>query len=920
MASAFEDIYTVPTRHLRQSPTAVRIRLTAAAFGAVMGTLVLFGWAAGYDSLTRIFPKLSAMNPMTAICVILAAAALALRPRPDARWIRVLASLIVATGAAKLAQLGLGLPAGVDQLLFPDQLGRAVDLPPSRMAPNTAFALVLTGGALIASGARNARAILLSQAASILIIAITLFAMIGYILNLVALYEVRTFNAMALHAAIALFSIAAGIISINPDVGVVRILGDKGPAGALARNLLPFVLLVPVLVGMLRVSGESFGFYGTQHGVAIQVFANVLVTFALLMSSIVALHRSDQSRRAREAAVARSEDRYRLAERIGRVGHWRYDFETGTVDWSDELRVICGLPVGTEPSLDTAFDLYHPDDAAAARSVVEQALREGCGWDTTRRIYRPDGELRFIRSHGACERGEDGAVRAVFGVFVDVTELELARQEAEAATASKASFLANMSHEIRTPMNGVLGFSELLLDTELASEQRRHVTLIRESAQALLKLLNDILDISKIDAGQLEIAEEPFNVRHGLRQCIRLMTPMAEQKGLTLRAALDSSFPSDIVVDGLRLRQIVLNLLGNAVKFTQRGSVTVSLGEGADMNGLRTIVIKVADTGVGIAEERMAAIFDAFVQADISISRRFGGSGLGLSISRHLAGLMGGAIALESKLGRGTTVTLTLPLTEAPARAATGDGLLPLAPDGPVRSGSILLVEDIDINQELVTGMLGRLGHRVEVVSNGEEALHRAARLTDDPDAWDLILMDVQMPVMDGLTATRAIRALGGRARTIPIVALTASAFAAEIQECRDAGMDDHLAKPIAILDLAAAVARWLATPTPVPAPAEDVAMSSLAQRFADRCRESAHRLATITAALPEAAADEVDALLAEAQAIAHILAGSAGMFGADALGSLASASEEEIKAVRERADARAAAPRPIEALAAALG
>jgi len=890
--------------------------LTAASLAGALGSLVLLGWALNIEVLTRVFPGLVAMNPMAAVCLLLASAALWLRPRRQAHGVKLLGGLIALVGAAKLTQLALGMPVGIDQLLFADQLGRAVDIPPNRMAPNTASVLILLGLALGTSGARKGWLALISQVLCLLIIGITLFAVIGYVLNLVALYQVPTYHAMALHTALAMLVLSAGIMSINPSVGLMRILGDSGPAGSLARTSLPFVLLVPVLVGMLRLWGERAGFYGTDVGVALQVFGNVLVTFAFLMSSIVALFRSDAARREREHALALSDYQYRLAEQVGHVGHWQLECPSLSFKWSDELREMCGLPADAVPSLDTVLTLFHAEDISSGRATLAAAIQDGTGWDATRRIIRPDGETRSIRSHGVCTRDDGGEVNTVFGVFVDVTELEQARQEAEAATKSKAAFLANMSHELRTPMNGVLGFAELLLGTELDPKQRRHVSLIHQSAQALLKLLNDILDISKIEAGQLEVNAEPFNVRHGVRQCIGLVTPMAEQNGLAIRSDLDPKLPPGVMIDGLRLRQILLNLLGNAIKFTPHGTISVAIRKVRGADDRDVIVIEVADTGIGIAEERKGAIFDAFVQADGSISRRFGGTGLGLSISRQLVDLMGGTIELESQVDVGTTVTVTLPIQEVQS-VPVEHKRLPPSPKTQARAASILLVEDIDINRDLVCEMLGRLGHRTEVAENGAEALSRAAQLGESPYTFDLILMDIQMPVMDGLTATRAIRALGGRAATIPIVALTANAFAAEIADCRAAGMDDHLAKPVAMSDLEAALSRWVAPPVE-PARARIATPPALAARFEARCGNWAGRLDAIVGELPHADDAAALGLLDEARAIAHGLAGTAGMFGQAALGDLASEIEVAIQAIGTASERLVAIP-SIQQLATAL-
>jgi PAS domain S-box-containing protein len=902
--------------------------LCAAIVAGALSAAALFGWATGEPVLARVVPGLAAMNPVTAAALLVAAAALALPARH--LWaVRVLAGLVLAVGMVKLTQMLTGAGGGVDLLQFPSRLAADGSPTLSRIAPNTGVAIVLLGGGLLASASRRRAAILASQLLALGIIAIALLVLVGYVLDFAGSHR-QVYNMMALNTALALVALAAAIVGRHRQVGLMRILGDRGPAGSVARMTLPFALLIPVLVGLVRLSGERAGFYGTGDGVALQVFANILVTFVLLAACIVMLSRSDRARRARELALMQSEGQYRHAEQVGHIGHWRIEYPSGTVEWSDEFRTICGLSPKAVPGVEATLALFHPDDAVVGREIVRRAISECRAWEIGYRIRRPDGEVRHLRSHGVCDHGRAGEVIAMFGVIVDVTELEESRREAEAASASKAAFLANMSHEIRTPMSGVMGFVELLMDSDLDISQRRHLVLIQESAQALLKLLNDILDLSKIEAGQLEVNPEPSDVRRDIEQCVRLMTPIAEQKGLELSAEIDGDFPAQVMVDSLRLRQIVFNLLGNAVKFTNRGSVTVTLRTGLDAKKRRTIFIGVSDTGVGIDPARKSAIFEAFVQADVSISRRFGGSGLGLSISRRLARLMDGTIELESEEGLGTLVTLALPLTEAHGRARLEERRTPR--DGPSRDvddpalaarASILLVEDIDINREMIAEMLIRLGHDVEVAANGAEALDCARRLTEDPQAWDMILMDVQMPVMDGLTATRAIRALGGRAATIPIVALTANAFAAEVQGCRDAGMNDHVAKPTGFAQLKRAVERWSAGQAARIAAETrpEPALPTLAERFQARRLASGDRLAELISEL--GAADGQPAQpLREAAEIAHVFAGTAAMFGEGQLGKVARRVEAEIKLIarERRPDGERLATEAIGRLVVALG
>ncbi|HEU4704219.1 MAG TPA: ATP-binding protein [Sphingomicrobium sp.] len=894
-------------RHKPEVLTA--FQLMALIVSIAVAATVMLGWITGSPALTRILSRSIAMNPMTAIAILLVSAGLFLRAPGHSAKVVWLGALAAAIGIAKLVQLAIGYPFGIDQLLFAGQLEGIAGSAPNRMAPNTALALSTIGLGLAASQSRRGAVIVLSQCLCVVSAVTVSAALVGYALNEVALYQVHRYIAMALSTAVVILALSIAIITTNPDVGLMRIFSDRGPAGSLARVALPVAVLVPVAVCMIGLAGQSAGYYGTEAAIAIALITNMLVNFVLLGGCAIALYQADIQRRQREAAITRSENQYRQAEKAGHLGYWKLELPGRAVQWSDGFKDICGLPADTEPDLEAALAVFHPDDAVLIRTALTQAEEFGVDWEFACRVCRPDGSVRYVKSYGVCERDPNGSTSEVFGVLSDVTDLETARRDAEAAKATTASFLANMSHEIRTPMNGMMGFVEILLETELDDVQRRHLGLIQSSANALLKLLNDILDISKIEAGRLEIAEAPYNVRHGIKQCVRLMNPMAEQKGLSLSLSIADDFPTYLLVDGLRLRQILLNLIGNAIKFTHRGSISVEIARGTGSDGRDTLRACVADSGIGIHPDRRATIFEPFVQAELTTTRRFGGSGLGLSISRQLAEMMDGTIEVQSVLGKGTRMTLVLPLVESSAPEVadtievTGFPSEAVPPEMKSRHASILLVEDVDINQELFSQMLARLGHQFEIASDGAEAVELAKRLQTEPDAWDLILMDLQMPVMDGLTATQLIRASGGRAATIPIIALTASAFEEERRQCAAVGMNDHLAKPVGIEALRRMINRWQGTldepEAREPAAGEPPAPRSpvLERRIAARLRQSAERLTAIHQAIPAAAPDDLKALLTEARNIAHVLAGTAGMVGEAALGDVAFEVESRIAA-----------------------
>ncbi|MCW5979824.1 MAG: response regulator [Bryobacteraceae bacterium] len=372
-------------------------------------------------------------------------------------------------------------------------------------------------------------------------------------------------------------------------------------------------------------------------------------------------------------------------------------------------------------------------------------------------------------------------------------ELVRAKEAAEDASRLKSQFLANMSHELRTPMNGVIGMTSFLVDTEMTDEQRDCLLTVQNSAESLLRLLNDILDFSKIEAGRMTMEAEPFDVRATVGETLKPLRVWAAEKGIALQERYSEAVPGRVVGDPVRLRQVLTNLAGNAIKFTEQGGVDVEVD--AESAGEDVVLrFAVRDTGIGIAADKLDAIFDAFTQADGSTTRRFGGTGLGLSISAGLVEMMGGRIAVESEVGKGSVFRFSARLRcdAAPWAPALPTSAKPDAPREalPLR---ILLAEDNAINQKVALRLLESRGHQVVPVEDGAEAV-----LAFETGAFDLILMDNQMPGMSGLDAARAIRArekaTGGR---IPIIAITASAMKGDRERCLEAGMDDYLSKPL---------------------------------------------------------------------------------------------------------------------------
>ena len=383
-------------------------------------------------------------------------------------------------------------------------------------------------------------------------------------------------------------------------------------------------------------------------------------------------------------------------------------------------------------------------------------------------------------------------------------ELHKARASAEGSARAKADFLASMSHEMRTPMNGVLGMLELIEIDELPEDQARYLEIARDSAVGLLRVINDILDYSRIEAGSVELEATPCQPAKVVDQTVTLLSEGATQKGLTLHFESGGDVPEVVTGDPARLRQVLFNLIGNAVKFTERGEVRVQLGSRPMADGSPGLWFGVRDTGIGISKESQARIFTRFTQADRSTTRQYGGTGLGLAISKQLVELMGGEIGIDSTPGCGSLFWFSVPCSPAsPAPVKAPQAESPdVKPGRPLR---ILVAEDNAVNQLFVTRLLARFGHSVEVAGTGAEAVAALER-----SVYDVVLMDIYMPEMDGITATKTIRRMQSATAKIPIVALTASAMAGDRERYLAAGMTDYVPKPIDSRALLAAIARAL--------------------------------------------------------------------------------------------------------------
>jgi PAS domain S-box-containing protein len=514
------------------------------------------------------------------------------------------------------------------------------------------------------------------------------------------------------------------------------------------------------------------------------------------------------AKRAAQAALAESEARYRLLADLATDIIMRMDAQ-GIVRYISPSCRQLGYEA-EEMIGKSAYDFLHPEDLEIAQ-VRSEALFKGeprvPGDGREYRAVTKDGGVVWLEGMSALSRNEAGELTDIVSHLRDVTErrafeeeLQRKRTEAEAATLAKSEFLANMSHEIRTPLTGIMGFAGLLEEQgDLTPTARTYANRIATASRTLLTVVNDILDFSKIEAGQVELDTHPFDPSQFVRETVELVSSQAAEKGLELNTAIDGALPAAVAADGARLRQVLLNLLTNAIKFTESGGVTVTLGYDAKDGG--RLKLSVTDTGVGIAPDRLGRLFQRFSQADGSISRQYGGTGLGLAICRSLTTLMGGEIGVESTPGVGAEFWFTV---KAPACDPVAAGDEDEGGAFYARPARILIVDDSPVNRELVSTLLNVFGHDLSEACGGAEAVLAAAE-----KPFDLILMDLQMPGMDGLSATKAIRAASPLNRATPIVALSANILPTHLEACREAGMNDHIGKPIDTRELLTKVIRW---------------------------------------------------------------------------------------------------------------
>lgn len=586
-------------------------------------------------------------------------------------------------------------------------------------------------------------------------------------------------------------------------------------------SLMIFIFKRKVLA---TVTGLTYSFKGIKEGRIDPSFrfkdapddevGELIVSFNSLLDNLA-------EKKQVEEALRESRERYRNLVNSLKEIIFQIDTTGKMTFLNPAWQEITGYTV--EESQGTYFLNYiHPADQPYVIQAFMDMVggRDEHGQENLRYITK-DGGVRWVEVYVAVTRDAKGAISGIAGVANDITErkqtldqLHRAKEAAEAANLAKSQFLANMSHEIRTPMNAVIGMADLMLDTPLNREQREMVEIVGHSARSLLGIINDILDFSKIEVGKLVLENIDFQLKSVCKGVVELLGVKAQEKQLMVKTWIDPEIPPNLKGDPVRLRQVLLNLYDNAVKFTEKGEVVLRAALEKQYPSYVSVRFEVADTGIGIPAGVSENLFDPFIQADGSTTRRYGGTGLGLSISKHLVELMGGQIGVNSIEGQGSTFWFTVPLgpgCKDEAYISPKDNSLSFLSNPselkiPATGKVILLAEDNATNQKLTLILLKKFGYAAEVVSNGRDAVAATA----DKD-YSLILMDCQMPGMDGFEATHRIRKQEtNTGRHIPIIAMTANAMEGDRDKCIASGMDDYLSKPFETEVLRQMLQKWI--------------------------------------------------------------------------------------------------------------
>jgi PAS domain S-box-containing protein len=565
---------------------------------------------------------------------------------------------------------------------------------------------------------------------------------------------------------------------------------------------------VPIIFLTAQMNAPDEVFKGYQAGAVDYMLKPIA---AEILKAKVAVF-VDLYKKNNELMVQKAELRLKMnqlaeSQWLAHIGSWEWDIPSDRIEWSDELFRIFGLgPQELKPTYEKFLKFIHPDDRNNVDAIIQQAKKDHLPFNFFHKVVRDDNETRIVNSIGKVMIDGGGKILKMTSSVQDITEQKQAEEKAlklieekniaqrekevaEESAKSKQRFLSNMSHEIRTPLNSIIGFTNVVLKTELSEKQKEYLNAIKLSSDSLIVLINDILDLAKVDAGKMTFEKTPFRLCESIDSVLYLFETKLSEKNLELVKQFDPAIPKVLVGDPVRLHQIIMNLVSNAIKFTNEGKITVAAKLIDQTNDSAIIETSVSDTGIGIPSAKIKTVFSAFQQATTDTTRLYGGTGLGLAIVKQLVKAQGGEISVESEEGKGTTFRFNLPFgkTDGDVRDKNADHHITEEKVGNIK---VLVAEDIKFNQLLMKTLLEGFGFDLEIAENGKIAVEKLQN-----GHFDLVLMDLQMPVMDGFTATEHMR--NDLHSDVPIIALTADVTTVDVEKCKQAGMDDYISKPV---------------------------------------------------------------------------------------------------------------------------
>ena len=799
----------------------------------VFGLMTMAGWLFDIQPLRSVFSGMTSMNPGgTALSLVLASLSLWFLSAKNRDPRMQMAGRVCAAGVLLIAASYFTCRylhcEGPDSMLFRGMLDREEALlgHANRMAPNTAAALAMAGIALMLVDWK-VRGMWPSQLLALGGIIIGMSTVMGYAFNAMAMAGVKNFIPMALNTGLCLVLLNMAILCARPRHGLMSTICSPSTGGVIARWLLPAVIVVPTALGLVYHHAIKAGVIDEPVTMGLFSMTNVLLLAALVWWIAAWLEAAETKRAMAERMLQASEERFQLAVRGSNDGLWDWDIPNNRLYWSERFKDMLGIyDREFQPSYEQFKSRLHPEEREEIVRQLEDHVKFKSPYDTEFRIRREDGEYIWVRARGSSIWDEEGRATRTSGSVTDITDRRLAtaamisaRKTAEAASSAKSEFLTNMSHELRTPLNSIIGMTRMLHeDPDLSDEQREMIGITAHSADTLLDIVNDILDLSKIEAGRLELEAVTFSLRDVADRVVEGILPLSSQKGLPFNYRFEQDDLPYFTGDPLRLGRVITNLLSNAVKYTHEGSVTLDIHCAPADDKQMILRVGVTDTGIGIPEDMQGRIFDKFTQADTSVTRRYGGTGLGLSITKQIVEMMGGKVGVQSTEGVGSHFWFEMPLTVTPDQAVTEwrehkrkyAHRTPRPGRRPAAETRVLVAEDHMVNQSFMRKLLAHAGvENYHMVENGRAVL----------DAWraggyDIIVIDCHMPVMSGYEATTAIRREEeGTGRHIPIVAMTADAMTGTRERCLQTGMDDYISKPINQDEFYEVLGQWIILP-----------------------------------------------------------------------------------------------------------